>query len=216
MNALDIVMIAVLALSGLGGFLRGFVQSVLAIAAWVGAVFVTMYGFPHAAPIARDYISLRLAADLAAGVALFVGSLIVLAFVRHRIAGLVRSSALSALDRSLGFVFGVAFGAVLLCVAYFGASWAAGPRQNWPDWAREAKGLPVVESLTLGGCALGPENVASLCRKVLGHTGATRRDIQRQFERLTAPPAKAPEEPARPGYSTEERRELDRLFDSTK
>jgi membrane protein required for colicin V production len=216
MNALDIAMIAVLVLSGLGGFLRGFVQSVLAIAAWVGAALVTLYGFAHAAPIARDYISQRLVADLAAGVVLFVGSLVVLAFVRHRIANVVRASALSALDRSLGFVFGVAFGAALLCVAYFGASWAAGPRQNWPDWAREAKGLPVVETLTLGGCGLGPDNVLSLCRRVLGRAGASRQDIERQFERLTSPPAKAPDQGPRPGYPAGQRRELDRLFDSTK
>ncbi len=216
MNVIDIALIAVLVVAGLGGFLRGFVQSVLAIAAWVGAVFATMYGFPELAPIARQYISLRIAADITAGALLFIGSLVVLAFIRHRISGLVRGSALSALDRSLGFVFGVAFGAVLLCVAYFGASWAAGPRKTWPDWARESRGLPVVESLTLGGCALGPPNALSLCRRVLGNEGASRRDIERQFERLTAPAPKAPDGTARPGYSTEERRDLDRLFDSTK
>ncbi len=216
MNVIDIALIAVLVIAGLGGFLRGFVQSVLAIAAWVGAAFATLYGFPYLAPVARQYISLRIAADATAGAALFIGSLVILAFLRHRIAGLVRGSALSALDRSLGFVFGVIFGAVLLCVAYFGASWAAGPRKTWPDWARESKGLPVVESLTLGGCALGPPNALTMCRRVLGNPGASRRDIERQFERLTAPAPKAPAGAPRPGYSPAERRELDRLFDTTR
>jgi membrane protein required for colicin V production len=215
-NAIDIALIAVLVIAGLGGFLRGFVQSVLAIAAWVGAVLVTMYVFPYAAPLARRYISLRIAADIAAGAVLFIGSLVVLAVVRNAIARMIRGSALSALDRSLGFVFGVIFGAVLLCVAYFGASWAAGPRKTWPDWARESKGLPVVESLTLGGCALGPPNALAMCRKVLGNGGASRQDIERQFERLTAPTTKPPAEAPRPGYSPAERRELDRLFDSTR
>ncbi len=216
MNIVDIALVAVLVISGLGGFLRGFVQSVLAIAAWVGAVFVTLYGFAYAAPIAREYISLRIAADIIAGAVLFIGSLVILAFLRHRVDGIVRGSALSALDRSLGFVFGVVFGIVLLCVAYFGASWAAGPRKSWPDWARESRGLPVVESLTLGGCALGPANTLAMCRKVLGNEGASRRDIERQFERLTAPRTETPGEAPKPGYSPTERRELDRLFDSTK
>ncbi len=216
MNLIDIALIAVLVVAGLGGFLRGLVQSVLAIAAWVGAAFAIMYGFPVVAPVARQYIALRIAADVTAAAILFIGSLVILAIIRHRIARLVRGSALSALDRSLGFVFGVIFGAVLLCVAYFGASWAAGPRKTWPDWARESKGLPVVESLTLGGCALGPPGALARCRKVLGNEGASRQDIERQFERLTAPATKAPTEAPRPGYSPEERRDLDRLFNSTK
>jgi len=215
MNVVDLALLAILIVAGVGGFFRGFVQSVLAIFAWVAAVFVTMYGFPYVQDFARQLIAYRLAADIAAGLALFIGSLVILSLIRHRISDHVRHSALSALDRSLGFVFGLTLGAVLVCLLYFGASRAMGPRDQWPDWAREAKSLPVVEKATIAGCSLGPASVRDLCRGVIGQ-GASPEEIERQFERLTAPPTRSGPVDSRPGYSDRERRGLDRLMQDTR
>jgi hypothetical protein len=42
------------------------------------------------------------------------------------------------------------------------------------------------------------------------------RDIEREFERLAAPPAGAGTQDSRPGYKEQERKDLDRLFESTR
>jgi membrane protein required for colicin V production len=215
MNIVDLALFAILLIAGIGGFFRGFVQSVLAIAAWVAAVFITMYGFPYASEFARKFISLRIAADAAAGLALFVVSLVILSLIRHQISAGVRHSALSALDRSLGFVFGLLFGVVLVCLLYFGAARLMGPQDQWPDWAREAKSLPVVERVTAGACALGPASVRDLCRGVLGR-GPTPEDIERQFERLNAPPTRGGQGDSQPGYTDRQRRGLDRLIEQNR
>ena len=47
MNPLDIGVIAVIGLSAVFAFARGFVREALSIVAWVGAGFVTLYGFRH-------------------------------------------------------------------------------------------------------------------------------------------------------------------------
>jgi membrane protein required for colicin V production len=215
MNVVDLALFAILLIAGIGGFFRGFVQSVLAIAAWVAAVLATLYGLPYASPIAGQWIANPTTATIAAGLVLFIVSLVVLSLVRHQFSAAVRHSALSALDRSLGFVFGLTFGGLVICLFYFAAAWAMGPRDEWPDWAREAKTLPVVERVTAGVCALGPASVRDLCRSVLGR-GPSPEDIERQFERLTAPPTRGGAGDSQPGYTDRQRRGLDRLIEQNK
>ena len=118
MNTVDIIVIAVVALSALIAFLRGFVREVLTIGSWLGASLVTLYGFPLLQPKFEQWISSKLAADIACGISLFIVSLIVFSLISHTLARFVRGSALTAVDRSLGFLFGLARGAVLVSLAY--------------------------------------------------------------------------------------------------
>lgn len=118
MNTVDIVVIAVVALSALIAFLRGFVREVLTIGSWLGASLVTLYGFPLLQPKFEQWISSKLAADIVCGISLFLGSLIVFSIISHMIARFVRGSALTAVDRSLGLLFGLVRGAILVSLAY--------------------------------------------------------------------------------------------------
>ena len=106
-NVTDIVLGAVLLLSALLAYARGFVHEVLAVAGWIGAILAAIYGLPYAKPFARDLIPHELAADVAAGVVIFVATLIVLSLLTRAVAGMVKASALNMLDRSLGFLFGL-------------------------------------------------------------------------------------------------------------
>ena len=144
MTSADLIIIAILALSALLAFMRGFVREVLSIGAWVGAALATIYGFPIAQPYARKYIEVALFADIAAGVAIFIVALIVLTVLSHALSRNVRSSALGAVDRSLGLLFGLVRGAVLVCLAYLVMAWAI-PQEDRPVWVAEARTLPLVQ-----------------------------------------------------------------------
>jgi membrane protein required for colicin V production len=214
MNLVDLALIAIVLIAAIGGFLRGFVHSILAIVVWGAAVLVTLYGVDYAGAVAEHWISNPVTAKIVAGAGLFIATLIVLTLIRHQVAAGVRHSPFGALDRTLGFVFGLAVGALLICVAYFGATYFAGPRAEWADWAKDAKTLPLVESTTAALCGLGPANVRDPCRERLGRAGPA--DIERQFERLTAPPTAPGATDSRPGYTDRERRGLDRLMEQSR
>src|SRR5207237_8968309 len=77
-NALDIAIIAVIALSAIFAFARGFVREVLSIIAWVGAAAITLSWFNCVYALAVRLVTTPLLADLIAGAGLFVISLIVL------------------------------------------------------------------------------------------------------------------------------------------
>ena len=144
MTSADLIIIAILALSALLAFMRGFVREVLSIGAWVGAALATIYGFPLAQPYARKYIEVALFADIAAGVTIFVLALIVLTILSHALSKNVRDSALGAVDRSLGLLFGLVRGAVLVCLAYLVMAWAI-PQEDRPVWIAQSRTLPLVQ-----------------------------------------------------------------------
>ncbi len=143
-GVLDIAVLAVILLSALLAVMRGFVHEVLSFSAWVGAAIITVYAFPFAQPYARGVIDISILADVAAGVVLFVVALIVLTIFAKLLAELVQGSSLSAIDRILGLLFGVARGAALVSLLWLIVAWMV-PETQRPDWIRTARTLPYLQ-----------------------------------------------------------------------
>lgn len=141
---LDIALIAVVVLSGLLALLRGFVHEVLSFGAWIGAALIALYAFPYVQPYARDAISVQVIADVGSGVVVFLLALVVLSLIAKALATGVHKSGLSALDRTLGLVFGLVRGAVLVSLAWLIFSWLV-PENQHPSWVKEARALPLVK-----------------------------------------------------------------------
>ncbi len=141
----DVVVILVLLLSGALAFARGFVREALSIAAWVGAALVTVFLLPHASPVVRDLIDNELAADFIAGVLIFILALVGLSVAGHFATRAIRDSALNMLDRSMGLVFGLLRGVILLSLGYMLFVWLVPDDDDHPDWFSEARTLPLVE-----------------------------------------------------------------------
>ena len=72
MNFIDVIVLVVIGLSALIAFSNGFVNVVLWILSWVGAVVATVYFFPVAKPIAERYIAEPLIANVVTAVAIFI------------------------------------------------------------------------------------------------------------------------------------------------
>ncbi len=141
----DILVLAILLLSGLLAFARGFVREALSIAAWVGAALVTVFALPYASPPVRDFIDNPLVADFIAGVLIFILALVGLSVGGHFATKAIRDSALNMLDRSLGLVFGLLRGIILVSLGYMLFVWLVPDSDDHPDWFSEARTLPLVE-----------------------------------------------------------------------
>src|SRR5438132_5598750 len=141
MNPLDLAVIGIVAMSAIFAFARGFVREALSIIAWVGAGAITLYGFNWVYGQIEPRVHDRLLSQLAAGFGLFVISLVLLTILTGMVLRMVRASALSPIDRTLGFVFGLARGAFLVCLAYLLLDISVQPGER-PAWIREAKSAP--------------------------------------------------------------------------
>lgn len=148
MNFVDIVVLAVIALSTLLALGRGFVKEVLSIFGWIGAAigtFVIFFYVPQVRAFANKQIAEPLLADIATAVSLFVILLIVLGFFNHAISTRVHASSLGPLDKSLGLVFGLVRGIVLVALAHMAmADWLLPNKQQRPEVINQARTEPYV------------------------------------------------------------------------
>ena len=211
MSIADLVVIGIILLAGLAAFSLGFVRVVLALLGWIGAAFATLYGFQYLQPYAQKWISVGFFADAAAALSIFLITLIVLTILSHAIGRRVRDSGLSALDRSVGLVFGLALGTVLVSLAYLGVAWAidlAEEPDMQPQWIQEARSRPLVQWGAESLQRLAPVEWAGRPRQRLNGPEQSRR----RFEKLIEPEAKSFKSGQKRGYTDQERKEMDRLI----
>lgn len=141
MNWLDLGVIGIIVLSAVFAFARGFVREALSIVAWVGAAAITLYGFNWAYAQIDPHIKNPLLSQVVAGFGLFVGSLVVLTILTGVLARMVHASGLTPIDRTLGFIFGLARGVFLVCLAYLLLDISVQPNDR-PVWMHDAKSTP--------------------------------------------------------------------------
>ncbi len=153
-NWVDVLVVAIVALSGMMGFLRGMVREVLGLAAWIGALFVATTFLRQAEGVLHRFIANPDIADPAAFGVLFLVVLVVLSLVARAVGGAIRGSVLGGLDRTLGLVFGLARGGVLLMAAYVIGGMLM-PVDRWPGVVLEARTLPSI----YGGAAWAVERL---------------------------------------------------------
>lgn len=222
-TAVDVVVGVVILGSAGFAFLRGFVQEVLSITSWVGAVFAALYGFHYAQPFFRAHIGSAMVADATCAAALFLVTLLVLSVLTKRVSDTVRKSALNSVDSSLGFVFGVVRGAVLVSLAYMSAAWLFDSPEQQPDWLAQSRTRPWLMR--------GADLLQSLAPEGLGKAGAKTHEMsaearqmieaEKTFQKFVAPQpaatdgaAKAGAKPER-GYDSESRTQMERLIRSS-
>ena len=208
----DIVIAGVLLVSALLAYMRGLVREVLAVGAWVGASFATLYGFNFAKSYVQQVISVQLFANIVTGLGIFIATLVLLNVISHAISKGVKGSALSALDRALGFGFGLARGAVLICLLYLGASWIW-TVEELPEFILQARSLPVVQSGADLLLALAPQQP----QDEDATTSGTGTSIENTLRALTQPQPKANGDATgstQPAYDNRERKEMQRLIES--
>ena len=143
MNLVDLCVLAVIAVSALLGLSRGMVRELLGLASWTAAGYGAWIYGPELMPLTRRAIGNPDLADPSAYVIAFVGLLIVFSLISNLIGRLVSLSALGGLDRTLGLVFGLLRGALLLIIAYIPLAQAL-PPEKWPAQVREARSLPFI------------------------------------------------------------------------
>lgn len=185
MTLLDIILIAVMVVSGLLAMVRGFVREVFAIVSWVAAALVTLYAYPHALPFAKQYISNDTFAMAATVGSLFIVTLLIVSIITVRISDLVLDSRIGALDRTLGFLFGLARGFLIMVVAFLFFNWLVQNEQGQPEWIRDARTKLVLQSAGDWLISILPEDPESLIREMRSSKDAE--------------PTEPPPEPVAPG-----------------
>jgi membrane protein required for colicin V production len=128
---IDVVILALIALSAILSLFRGFVREAVALATWLVALMVSMAFYEDLAAILSQWISTPSAQKITAFAVLFVCVLLLGAIVNYLAGKLVDKTGLTGTDKMLGFVFGVARGGVIVAILVLLAGLTPLPQDPW-------------------------------------------------------------------------------------
>ncbi|MEQ9814709.1 MAG: CvpA family protein [Azospirillaceae bacterium] len=215
----DLAVLIVLFLSALFAFLRGFVREFLGVLGWIGAALVTIFAFPVVAPEVRLLLGMELIADLGTGLVLFIGSLAIFSVLAHFASKGIRGTSLSAVDRSLGILFGLARGALLVSLGYLVFIYIDDDGVL-PGWITESRSRPLVAQGATLLVGLVPESTfgssaqyQELIRRMEG--AGQPPNLQDISQPQPAPSPNGDESNGSSGYTEEQQGDLQRLLNTT-
>jgi membrane protein required for colicin V production len=140
-----VILGGVMLISALLALMRGFTREVLSLVAWLAAAIAAYLAIksPPLLELANQYIQPEIVAKIAlAGVA-FLIVLVIVSLISVKLADFVLDSAAGAFDRSLGLVYGLARGLVLVVIAYLFYGWLT-PVDRQEEWIKNARSLPLI------------------------------------------------------------------------
>ncbi len=147
---LDGLLLLIAAVSGMLAMYRGLTREVLSILSWALAAVASVVFVVYYRSLADDVaISLGLDKKIALGICAlgaFVLVLIIAHFIITKFSETVLESRIGALDRSLGFVFGILRGFVLVVIFYlFGTFLFEQDEEKHPYWVTQSQSLPYIK-----------------------------------------------------------------------
>lgn len=161
MNVLDLIILLVLVLTVARGLMRGMVDTLFSLGAWVLAFLLGKWGALLAEPLLPSGLENPATRYFAGFAVVFLIVLIAVLLVGHAVAAVVRAAGLGAVDKVLGGVVGVIKGLVILTGFSVAAGLTALPRTDLWKQAMLSESLQAMARTAL---PLLPANVATHVR----------------------------------------------------
>jgi membrane protein required for colicin V production len=117
-------------------------------------------------PTAKQYFSSDMVAAAVTAGGVFLGTLLVVSIITARISDMVLDSRVGALDRTLGFLFGLGRGLIIVVVAFLFFAWLV-PDRSQPEWVRGAKSKVVLQNTGTWLMSMLPDDPESTILKRL-------------------------------------------------
>ena len=219
LTLLDIGLLVVMLISGILAMVRGFMREILSIAAWLIAAGVTLYGYARVEVYVKQYVTNELVAKGVAIGGLFLLTLLIVSLFTVKISDLILDSRVGALDRSLGFLFGLGRGLIIMVVVFLFFSWLV-PQKSQPEWVKGARSRVVLQATGDWLLSVLPDDPETAILKRLRRPKEGDEPVE-----PVAPPAKRSEtSPTAPrvaadseqSYKRPDRRRFEQLLESTR
>jgi membrane protein required for colicin V production len=199
---------------------KGLLRESLSIFAWAFAAYAAIvFGTMLASPL-RQVFSAEWLAYLVAYAGVFLIVLVPLSFLSFRFSESIQKSPVGPVDRSLGFVFGLGRGLVLVALPYIVFTMLV-PIKDHPEWIKEAATLPLIQKTSDVLLSLVPDGDTKRAerpqreRRRPAETAAGRKPAAKPAPKPARTQRAQDEENRQKTYGTGERRALDRLIETT-
>lgn len=161
MTVFDYFFLAVLGLSAAVGLWRGLVSEIMALVAWLAALFAAWRYADEAADLLAGMIAEPAWRQIAGFALIFVAVLLLATFLRFLLRELLRAAGLGATDRFFGALFGLVRGLVISFAVVLIGGLVGVSRESW--WA-SAMFSPPLETAVIAAKPWLPDAVADRVR----------------------------------------------------
>ena len=151
MTGFDIIVLIIVGVAAAGGFMRGLVQEVLSLVAWILAALSVAYLHKPLTDGLRDLYDVEPATPILAFALLLLIPYAAMRLIANNVGKASRNSILGPIDRVLGFGFGAVKGALIVVFAFsvlvlgFDNVWGYKGR---PAWISTARTYPAVDAFS--------------------------------------------------------------------
>ena len=138
----DIIILVVILISGFFAFFRGFSLELLSITGWVISFLGSYFYGNNLINIANKYINNILISSVLSYVLIFLFIFSIFTFLTRKFSFFIKESYLGILDKSLGFIFGLLRGYILIGLSFFAFDYFyQGGKENFIE---QSKIIPVI------------------------------------------------------------------------
>ena len=142
MTGFDFLVLLVVGVAAIGGFMRGFLQEVLSLAAWILAAFAIRFLHTPLTLQMQEYIGSSVTTTVLAFTFLLLIPYAAMKVIATNVGRASRNSFLGPIDRVLGFGFGALKGLLIVVIAFsvlvlgYDSVWDYRGRPVWMTTAR--------------------------------------------------------------------------------
>lgn len=156
LTTFDIIVIMTIMVSAVLSLMRGFIKEVLSLTGWAGAVFITFFSFPYVVKAMAGVDLSSVVLNVIAIIVVFIVAMIILGLLNSAILSAIRETTRGPIDSSLGFLFGLVRGYVIVALMHFAVILVT--EDDGPDWLTAGE----TYKLTRIGAEVIQDNVGEL------------------------------------------------------
>ncbi|MDR3325770.1 MAG: CvpA family protein [Rhodospirillaceae bacterium] len=215
MNTIDIITIIAILSSGIFAFMRGFVYEILATSSWVISILIALWSIPAIRPFIHSYITNQILADIVGGVIIFIITLILSRLIIGTISQRIQKSSISSVDRSIGFIFGILRGLIIISICFIILIKLMEP--NEPQMLSDAKTRPLLSVSANIIQSLLPAYLNDIDKKVKNASDELDQEqqLKEMYNQLASPKPKSSDQDQNDKSPSYDSHSLKRLIETT-
>lgn len=149
LTGLDYIYIVIIVLSTIWATVRGGIYEMIATMSWVVAAIAARFASPVLDTLLQKWFGLQdstVATLVASYFIVFFVILIAVGFINQKLREKIQDSILSVTDKTLGVIFGIIRGVVVMGIVYWGTLWYySDVPGGLPGWVANSRTRPVMQ-----------------------------------------------------------------------
>ena len=139
----DIIILVIILISGFFAYFRGFSLELLSITGWVISFLGSYFYGNNLINIANKYINNILISSVLSYILIFLVIFSIFTFLTRKFSFFIKESYLGILDKSLGFIFGLLRGYILIGLSFFAFDYFY--QGNKVNFIEQSKIIPIIK-----------------------------------------------------------------------